>query len=174
MRLAALSLLVVVLATLGLATAQDTGTTLSASINNPSASATPASGATTASSSAPVPTSTSLSPVNVGDAQVPYLVHNPLTNQGRHSGRPRSGPYFSGCSDSSLKYAQPGNRINVSSVYSQFDRDTRDSNLGPRLPYSSGTLRIIGVGSIGNESYAFNNYVDSNNQSHGLLSELLH
>ena len=28
-------------------------------------------------------------------------------------------------------------------------------------PFSAGTLRVVGIGTVGNESYAFNSYTDS-------------
>jgi hypothetical protein len=127
-------------------------TTTSASLNNPSQATSTLTTGTVASSQ-----------------QVPYLLSTPQSNDVTHMER---GPFFSGCSDSSsVGYVAAENRINISAIYTQFDKYDLDSALGGGYPYTSGTLRIVGIGAIGNESYAFNSYTDSTGVTRGLLSE---
>lgn len=71
-----------------------------------------------------------------------------------------------------MQYAAANARINVSNVYTQFDGSLTDSALHPNDPYSKGTLRIVGVGTVGNESHAFGTSTDSSGQVRGLLSAI--
>jgi hypothetical protein len=145
-------------------------TTTSASLNNPSqATSTLTTGTVASSTTSAASSSTSIVPISLSGQQVPYLLSTPQSNDVTHMER---GPFFSGCSDSSsVGYVAAENRINISAIYTQFDKYDLDSALGGGYPYTSGTLRIVGIGAIGNESYAFNSYTDSTGVTRGLLSE---
>lgn len=149
---------------------QGQATATSASLNDPSsATGTPSKGNTSNSTTSPS-SSTSVVPIPLSAQQVPFLVSLPRLSDLTHVHR---GPSFTGCSDSSsVGYVDAQSRINISSVYTQFDRNDADSSLGDGSSYSAGTLRIVGIGVVGNESYAFNSYTDSSGVTRGLLSKL--
>jgi hypothetical protein len=139
----------------------------SATLNDPaSATSTPSKGTGVDSNSTSSSASTSVIAVPLSTQTVPYLVKVPQAKNGQRDA------YFTGCSDSSsVGYVSAQNRFNISTVYSQLDRYTGDSALGNGYPISAGILRIVGIGSVGNQSYAFNSYTDSMGATVGLLSE---
>lgn len=139
----------------------------SATLNDPaSATSTPSKGTGVDSNSTSSSASTSIVAVPLSTQTVPYLVKIPQSNNGQRDA------YFSGCSDSSsVGYVSTQNRLNVSTIYSQLDRYTGDSALGDGSPISAGILRVVGIGSVGNQSYAFNSYTDSTGATTGLLSK---
>jgi hypothetical protein len=120
----------------------------SPSLNNPTSQAAPAAGEA-------APTSTSVAALQLGSVTAPYLSAAPAQATARsHNRRPRAGPAFRGCSGGGLTYAQPQSRINVSTVWSQFDSDLTASFQGLQAP-SVGTLRIVAVGTAGEEIHAY-------------------
>lgn len=142
----------------------------SATLNDPSsATSTPSKGNGVNSNSTSSPASTSVVSVPLSTQSVPYLVKVPqsiATSNGQRDA------YFTGCSDSTLVgYVSAQSRVNISTVYSQIDRYNGDSALGNGYTFSAGTLRVVGIGTVGNESYAFNSYTDSTGATTGLLSE---
>jgi hypothetical protein len=144
----------------------------SATLNDPSsATSTPSKGNGVNSNSTSSPASTSVISVPLSTQSVPYLVKVPqaiATSNGQRD------TYFTGCSDStSVGYVSALSRVNISTVYSQIDRYAPDSAMGVGYPFSAGTLRVVGIGTVGNESYAFNSYTDSMGATTGLLSESL-
>ncbi|UZJ52361.1 hypothetical protein CBS101457_001681 [Exobasidium rhododendri] len=166
-----LLLLLLVVGSSSSVSAQATAT--SASLNDPSsATGTPTTGSnsSTTNSTTSTPSTTSVVAIPLSAQQVPYLLSVPRSSDDTNVQR---GPYFTGCSDSaSVGYVAAQNRINVSSVYTQLDRKESDLSLGAGVPYTVGTLRIVGIGTIGNESYAFNSYTDSTGLTRGLLSAI--
>lgn len=148
--------------------AQKTAT--SASLNDPaSATETPSNGVGTNTNSSSPSAATSIVPVPLSSQSVPFLLKTPQSTSNEQLQRDA---YFTGCSDSSsVGYVTSEKRLNISTIYSQFDQDTSDSAMGNGYPISAGVLRIVGIGSVGNESYAFNSYTDSTGATTGLLSE---
>lgn len=139
----------------------------SATLNNPAtATSTPSKGTGVDSNSTSSSASTSIISVPLSTQSVPYLVKIPQSSNGQRDA------YFTGCSDSSsVGYVSTQNRLNISTIYSQLDRYTGDSALGNGFPISAGILRVVAIGSVGNQSYAFNSYTDSMGATTGLLSE---
>lgn len=135
------------------------------------------SGVSPSSASVAAPEATDIAPVDLSSQQVPLLLSSP-SSTGKDSqlnaGGALRGPVFTGCNDAegSTQYAVAESRINVSAVYTQFDYATGDSAMGPVIPMLRGTLRIVGIGSVGNESHAFGTSVDSSGAVLGLLSAI--
>ena len=150
----------------GLVEAQATPT--SALLNDPSsATDTPSSAS---SESEALPSATNVVPLPLSGQQVPYLLSTPQLSDTRHAQR---GLYFTSCSNAnSAGHVAGPSRLNISTIYTQFDSYGADSAMGDGSPYSAGTLRIVGIGSIANESYAFNSVTDSTGATKGLLSAI--
>lgn len=149
---------------------QAQGTATSASLNDPSlATGTPSNGiGGTDSNSSSSSAATSVVPIPLSSQPVPFLLKTPQSTSNKQVQRDA---YFTGCSDSSsVVYVSSEKRLNISTIYSQFDQDKRDSAMGNGDPIQAGVLRIVGIGSVGNQSYAFNSYTDSTGATTGLLS----
>lgn len=142
--------------------------TSTGALNNPTPIGDPAAvtGVQTTTSAA-APTSTAIPVLDLSTSRVPYLLMRPLSGPDsgrRRTPRPRAGAYFRGCdADSSIKYAQPQSRLNISAVWAQYDEANSASFLGP-YPPKKGTLRITGVGGIQERGFAFSSAT-------GLISE---
>lgn len=123
----------------------------------------------TTTASAAVPTQTDVAPIAYASQQVPFLLS--LPDRDAHSGQ-WGGPTFTGClNDETVNYADSHSRINVSAVYTQLDLDrSHGVNSFAVSDKQRATLRIVAVGTVGNESHAFASSADSNGAPVGLLS----
>lgn len=110
----------------------------------------PTKSASTTASNTGAPASTSVTSIDLSETHVPYLLQGPAASHVSHKTKPRVQTQFHGCSDPGLSLAAQANRINVSSVYVQYDPNPLSSVWGG-APHEA-VLRIVGTGAVANES----------------------
>ncbi|KAK0546267.1 hypothetical protein OC846_005350 [Tilletia horrida] len=139
-------------------TTRSTTTVISTGL--PTGSLTSGTPTSTTSSAAPAPTYTNVTLALSPSYQSNFFLHQPLPDPFYGSAAHTRAPdmYFKDCnfqaSDNSLVASDF--RINVTSVYSQFDEDLNDNFMGRRAP-TKGILRIVAVGEIGAQAHAADN-----------------
>ena len=151
-------------------------TQTNASLNRPDATATAANGDRTVTSTLTMngatqtttisgagaavaePTATDISSISFSSQRVPYLLNLPEEQVTLKNFIPQwSGPTFTGCDDDqSIDYAAWPFRINVSTVYTQIDTNLQDGSRANTFGSALyGNLRIVALGTVGNETHAF-------------------
>ncbi|CAD6901326.1 unnamed protein product [Tilletia laevis] len=138
---------------------------LTATSMNAAPTQTQAPGASTTASStisaAPTPTYSNVVLDLDSSYQPNFFVHEPLPDAYYGSAAHVRAPdiYFRDCNyhaRSGKSVVAPDLRINVTSVYAQFDEDLGGTFIGRRAP-TKGTLRIVALGEIGSQAHAADN-----------------
>ncbi|KAE8232706.1 hypothetical protein CF326_g2255 [Tilletia indica] len=117
--------------------------------------------ATSTTSATPAPTYTNVV-LDLGPTYQPnFFIHQPLPDAYYGSAAHSRAPdiYFRDCNyhaNSAKSVVASDFRLNVTSVYAQFDQNLEDTYIGRNAP-TKGTLRIVALGEIGAEAHAADN-----------------